>query len=375
MSTRNSNQFGLGNGKIRELSHWVDRTPILAFGLICLFFVLLTTSIVLLLLPMDNSSKQIGLYITTALTALVGLALYILIQRGNYTLASDISIWSIFVAVVIGTLLSGGVSESPALQIIPVPCIMAFMFRGVYAGLWASVICFLFMAVILVLEMYGVQFPQTLKQDSVSIVRLLSLMVAFAAVVSIAMVYEIIAQALDAERNREHQRALLLSLTDPLTQIANRRQFKAILNERIKECRDNSGSFLLCYFDLDGFKPVNDKYGHEVGDEVLRTVAQRIENSMRSRDLVGRHGGDEFMILIDSMYDKEPPVEIAAERILQTVSRPIQIKENSVQLSASLGIAIYPIHGTDLETLIKAADHAMYCAKNAGEAWSVYSSS
>ncbi|GLY15400.1 hypothetical protein Kisp01_24150 [Kineosporia sp. NBRC 101677] len=148
--------------------------------------------------------------------------------------------------------------------------------------------------------------------------------------------------------------------TDQLTGLANRRLFH---NHWEKNLTDRPGPTALLYVDLDGFKAINDTLGHESGDAVLRTVAQRIVAVVRSGDVVARLGGDEFAVILPGASDDQAD-DIAA-RILATVSRPIDIDGNRVGVGASIGVVLAP-QGADPEQEIKRADTAMYAAKTGG---------
>ncbi len=127
----------------------------------------------------------------------------------------------------------------------------------------------------------------------------------------------------------------------------------------------------VMFMDLDGFKSVNDTWGHSVGDQILKSVAQRVTHSLREADQLARIGGDEFIILIDDIAVKEN-VQTVAHKLLEVISQPIEFmtseKETSTaNISASIGIAFFPEHGNDIESLIKIADSAMYKVKKRGK--------
>ncbi|HEX7002593.1 MAG TPA: diguanylate cyclase [Trueperaceae bacterium] len=141
---------------------------------------------------------------------------------------------------------------------------------------------------------------------------------------------------------------------DELTGVGNRRLLKN--HFWMKRRQDVLVSML--YFDLNGFKEINDRCGHETGDEVLRVVAQRIEKNIRPNELVARLGGDEFAVLLDS--GDRVVVEAVAERLRQEIVRPITLADATVQVRAALGIAVYPEDGVVFRDLLRAADRQMY---------------
>jgi len=152
-----------------------------------------------------------------------------------------------------------------------------------------------------------------------------------------------------------------LSYHDPLTNLANRRFLEEFVEKLIEEYRNNKGSFALVYIDLRKFKSVNDNFGHEIGDEVLSIIAKRLRNNVKSTDLVSRIGGDEFVIILKDLDERN--VKNFIMRIIENIERPITIGGNIFNLSADAGIAIFPHDATEFGELLRSADFAMYIAK------------
>lgn len=154
---------------------------------------------------------------------------------------------------------------------------------------------------------------------------------------------------------------------DALTGLPNRVLLSDWLERALLAARRDSGELALLFLDLDGFKEVNDAHGHEAGDVVLRTMARRIHACIRASDTLARMGGDEFVVLLPDMKDHRHALTLA-EKIITEVRRPVTLSQNvSARLSASIGIAFYPEHGTDAQTLTTHADQAMYAAKKGGK--------
>jgi len=120
------------------------------------------------------------------------------------------------------------------------------------------------------------------------------------------------------------------------------------------------------YLDLDGFKQINDTLGHVAGDEVLKTVARRLESIVREEDTVARVGGDEFMIALWQIANGSD-LEFVATKLVEIVSQPFFFEGHTVSVTTSAGISIYPAHGENADTLMKSADIALYEAKRAGK--------
>ena len=153
---------------------------------------------------------------------------------------------------------------------------------------------------------------------------------------------------------------------DPLTQLPNLRRTKEGLRQILTLARRGGFASAVMFIDLDGFKVVNDTHGHAVGDGVLRIVADRLAHSVRESDMVGRIGGDEFVVVLSHMTRPTDAGQVAG-KIIEKLSKPMNVQGTVCQIGASIGIAIFPDHGEDEEALLKAADKAMYAIKNAGK--------
>ena len=148
---------------------------------------------------------------------------------------------------------------------------------------------------------------------------------------------------------------------DPLTQLPNRALFSERLNHEL--AANGSDELLaICYFDLDGFKPVNDDFGHEAGDQLLVTLATRVRACLRTNDTIARLGGDEFAILLSGLKSRDECSK-TLDRLLEVIKLPYEIAGNTVRISASMGYTIYPLDQSEPDTLLRHADHAMYHVK------------
>ena len=172
------------------------------------------------------------------------------------------------------------------------------------------------------------------------------------------------------ERKRAEQELDHRANHDPLTGLPNRDQFRAALDEAILRARAHERVVAVMYVDLDDFKLVNDGFGHEVGDELLVAVAERLREATRASDLVGRDGGDEFLVLMPnlpaSLEDATRAAELAAARVRESLLRPVSAGSAELDMSASVGVSLFPFDAADTQTLLKHADAAMYDAKAAG---------
>lgn len=149
---------------------------------------------------------------------------------------------------------------------------------------------------------------------------------------------------------------------DTLTGLANRRLLMDFLTKSIALSGRKNRRVAVIYLDLDGFKPINDQLGHDVGDQVLVSVAKRILSVVRESDLASRVGGDEFVVVAQEI-DGRSGAEIMAKRILEAIQAPMMLGEAERTLGVSIGVAIYPQHGSTAEELLHVADKAMYLVK------------
>jgi diguanylate cyclase (GGDEF)-like protein len=153
---------------------------------------------------------------------------------------------------------------------------------------------------------------------------------------------------------------------DSLTKIPNRNLFIELLSQGIKLSKRNNTSTGLLFIDLDGFKKVNDDFGHDYGDKLLVQVASRLKQSARDVDVIARLGGDEFTVILTDVADSHAAAQVA-ERIVNNIKKPYKIEEQLIIIGSSIGVALYPQHADNLDDLIKMADEAMYQVKNSGK--------
>ena len=192
------------------------------------------------------------------------------------------------------------------------------------------------------------------------------------AVLSIALLTSILDARLEArtaslaqsltEANRELTQ---LALHDTLTGLPNRVLLADRIDQAMSRVNGEGGCFALMFIDLDGFKPVNDAFGHHMGDQLLREVSLRLREDLRSQDTLARIGGDEFVLLVQ-LTEPNDAVGLAARQV-SLISRAFRVAEHDLQISASVGIALYPGNGQSAHELLMNADAAMYHAKGAGK--------
>ena len=176
----------------------------------------------------------------------------------------------------------------------------------------------------------------------------------------------ILATTKEREEHHDYMALEQIAFRDALTSLLNRRAVDNFIDKIIARCERDDSKFAILYLDMDNFKAINDTLGHDVGDSVLIGVAKRLRNLVRGNDVVGRVGGDEFVIILDEINESSLAF-ITAERVIQSFKKPLNIDGHRVSVSFSIGISIYPDNGVYRLSLFKAADIAMYQAKENGK--------
>ncbi len=171
----------------------------------------------------------------------------------------------------------------------------------------------------------------------------------------------------DVTERKEHEKQLEhIAHFDALTGVPNRVLLADRMSQALARTKRDRGLMAVCYLDLDGFKPVNDTFGHEAGDKVLVEITRRIKETIREDDTVARLGGDEFVVLLVGLQVPEECVG-SLHRLLEAINRPIEIQGKPLRISASIGVSLYPEDEHDPDTLLRHADQAMYIAKQSGK--------
>jgi diguanylate cyclase (GGDEF)-like protein/PAS domain S-box-containing protein len=168
-----------------------------------------------------------------------------------------------------------------------------------------------------------------------------------------------------SDRKRAEEQIEFHAFHDVLTQLPNRKLFTDRLSQAVTHSRRTNKAVAVMFIDLDHFKSINDTLGHTAGDELLLSMSQRLRECVREDDTVARIGGDEFTVILNELRQPDDAATVA-EKVLDAVKQPLTIGGMNVEVTASIGIAIYPTDGTDSESLLRNADSAMYRAKEAG---------
>ncbi len=202
--------------------------------------------------------------------------------------------------------------------------------------------------------------------EKMDILRLLSPYIAIALEnASKLQTIERLNQALEQEKRQlqlAYEQIAHMANHDTLTELPNRRLFAELVREHLALARRRSAVFGLLYIDLNNFKPINDTFGHEAGDRVLISIAERLRATVRESDTVSRIGGDEFVLVVHEVGCAEDAKAIG-DKVLMAIREPIDVGGQVCRIDASIGVSLYPEHGEDYEALLNAADAAMYRVK------------
>ena len=205
---------------------------------------------------------------------------------------------------------------------------------------------------------------ETVEQRSVAAICLV-IVLSIAAALLMWRVIDASLKKSETAMLKAEQKIQTLAMNDLLTGLANRLSFREALHVAIARANQNGSKLSLLMIDLDKFKPINDRHGHLIGDLVLKTVAHRIERVMQAEGLRARFGGDEFVAVVEYADDDQAPATIG-RRLVENLSEPMILDGLSLQIGASIGLAIYPTDGATEEDLIRKADIALYRAKHDG---------
>jgi diguanylate cyclase (GGDEF)-like protein len=297
--------------------------------------------------------------IGSGIFCLVELLSIILVLKGRKRSAGHVMMSATWLTVFTVILLTGGIFHSVALPLLMViPCI-CYCLGNVRAGLIAAAsapfavfLCQTFLGRI------GVTLPDYTSHASAGFNNI---MLTGSTYVMVALCIGGLVrsnQKLHAQLRVEHQKLEGLARIDALTGIANRRGF----DQALAKALDESSHVGLILMDLNGFKPINDRYGHPAGDEVLKIVASRLKSSSGGQRVVARLGGDEFAIIVPSCND-QAGLEAVANHLRQGISAPMEVNGHTLTVGAAIGFARAPQDGTGTEALIRAADDALYYDK------------
>jgi diguanylate cyclase (GGDEF)-like protein len=325
---------------------------------------LLTTAV-----PLNAGAQELAALVlggvTIALLASLGLVRF----TNSLALSSHGICFVVFAIFTLVNCAQGGLDSPSLCLLITIPVLAAVMLgRG--AGIfWGGVVIANWIAFLLI-HGFGLTLPRVLSEQQTPAVLVLDLAITCVTIVSAVVVYEMVNSSLRDLLAAEREKFEHLADHDLLTELHNRRGFYNQLDQAVRRASRSIHRTALLVIDLNDFKPINDRFGHGSGDAVLRIVAERMREVVRTTDHVGRLGGDEFGIVLEPL---SLPIgaEVVAEKLAEAIALPIIVGGEELSVSASIGIALYPDHSHKAGWLLDLADRAMYEAKSAGAVWAL----
>ena len=321
--------------------------------------------------PFDERYRNLSSMMLVPITVFFLLAPVLLRRFKHYSLIANLSIFMALLSITVGIALSGGPIESVVNYLILLPPFMAILLLGFRGGALWSALAFGAEISMIYQHFQGYRFPQLWDTRYYQLIEVLSWLISFVTSVSTALIYERLHQRLSLALEAKQQEYRFLATHDGLTRIPNRTLFDDRVERAIHRVGRSGGAFAVLFIDLDGFKPINDRYGHAAGDKTLICVAQRLQSMIRKADTVARLGGDEFAVLLMDVA-KPSDIERVLAALLAHIAEPIGIDDYQVALSASVGVAFCPTDGKSLAELKRRADMAMYRAKRRKNAYCIY---
>ncbi|MDX1735076.1 MAG: GGDEF domain-containing protein [Halioglobus sp.] len=299
-------------------------------------------------------------------------SLWLLKQYESYVLCGNFILGILVLVQACGVSITGGYLDSPISQLVLQITLMAFLLLGLRLGIiWLGITI-----AISLLGYYGsvnqVGYIQLLQSDEV--IQAMRMMLQFTLVFlvgGVLVVYETLHGLLEKELQEEKTKLEHWASHDDLTGVANRFEFFRRLRAHIDEAGERKQNVGVVYIDLDGFKPVNDTHGHHIGDEALRTIAERIQHAVRLSDTTARIGGDEFGLILPGIHVPRD-IEFIIPKVMNAIRKPIRMDDLEVVIDASCGVSIFPNHSQDYNDLCRYADTAMYRAKSNSDSYLVY---
>lgn len=311
---------------------------------------------------LSHKAKMAATVVVVGSALLYCTALGLFRWRHSYLLAGNLAVAAVYFAVLAGVLLTGGYGVSPIMPLWIVVPVFVFPLAGPRSGMVWAIVIFLTMITLLVSNLVGFKAWQLSDPETLQVIeRVLPVILCFM-VVTALIIYERLNEQLNQWLQEERQRFAFKASHDSLTDLPNREEFYSRLETALRESNHKRLQMALVYIDLDGFKPVNDMHGHFAGDKVLKITAQRIKEVLRHTDVAARIGGDEFALILHGVQ-KRSDIDLALNKLLHTLSIPIDIEGREVQVHASAGVAIFPQDSRDMLALCRLADNAMYAAK------------
>jgi diguanylate cyclase (GGDEF)-like protein len=260
-------------------------------------------------------------------------------------------------------MITGGISASPYLMLVLIVPIFMSLIAGRTYGLYWTLVTIFCVALLLIAESAGTQFPQILPDAWKAYFKFVTWLTTLGLLVLGIIIYENNFEKMNEQIAVERSHFAHEALHDPLTGLSNRKLFFTRAQEAVDYALAHEHKAGFIYLDLDDFKAINDELGHDMGDEVLNAVAQRLKSNVRSIDTVARLGGDEFAIVLHGI-ERVDVAENIVKKLQLALREPLIVGQVSLIANGSMGLAVAPDEGQDVDLLLRMADEAMYRAKD-----------
>lgn len=268
-----------------------------------------------------------------------------------------------YISIVGSGLTIEGIQNTPALQLLIIIPVWTFLIAGRAWGMfWVGIIA-ITIGSYFAGTMSGTEPPLHTPQSSLMNSQYAVWLLAIVVISVCLFIYENQFESLTKTLAEQNRRFAHEAMHDPLTGLCNRKLFLDHAQQAIDFAISEKLNAAFIYIDLNDFKPVNDTYGHHIGDSILQIIAQRLKSVVRSSDTVARLGGDEFVVLLYGV-NNVTSIETTTRKIVRSLGTPINLDDTTITVGASVGVVTVPNEGTQLDEILKRADRAMYNAKN-----------
>lgn len=348
--------------KVRDDVNIYTRAQMMVSGVIISWMVVIPVLglLELIFIGFPNTQKYAA-YITLGTSFNWFIALLTLRLFNNFNLCVHILVGTGLAGIAFAVLVTGGIN-SPVLVAIVVPPVLAAIFSTKKTAFAWCIICAFTCLSLLLIKQAGITAINIIPASALDSLYSIFNALACFLVVGFLYIYEEINNQFQNLLQHEKNHFSDLAHHDNLTGLANRLHFDSTMSKALPNADESETLVGLIYIDLDDFKPINDTYGHETGDQVLKIASQRISRCVRMADTVSRLGGDEFAVILESINTRER-METIAEKIETNMARSMEVYGQTLQVSASIGVSMYPDDARNVRELVESADSNMYTRK------------
>jgi len=326
--------------------------------------VMLNTLIFPLFIDMRPEGRLAANALFFAMATVVSTCMLVLRLTGNRSLAVNVMLTLGMLALAGSCFVFGGTASPTYPTMLLAPALASIVGSARMAAGW-SLSVFVFWVALLGAQRDGVEFLQIIVPANYSAATTAALSASAIAIVSIIVIYAEMNRELRENLRLANRELVHLSSHDQLTLLPNRRHYEEHIPVALKRGADRSNMVGIFMIDLNGFKQINDTYGHGAGDKLLMSVAERLKDNLRDTDLVARLGGDEFVAVVEGMKSPDQISRIA-HKLSHAIEQPVSVRQQPLSFSASIGVSIFPVDGRQQQELEEKADKAMYLAKQRG---------